>query len=81
MPLCRCCQSAPIAHSVYVASEGLHHICHACFLKLDARLLAQKREAVNQQALASLRANAKEQVEIEKLEYWWALSEHNYVGQ
>jgi hypothetical protein len=58
MPLCPCCQSEPIAHSVYTASEGMVHVCNRCFLKLDGRLFDQRV------------AQAKRACEIEKLEYW-----------
>jgi len=66
--LCECCQ-------LYWETEvyGPVAICRSCYGKIDARFFEMQREAANQQALASLRANAKEQVEIEKLETWWKL--------
>jgi hypothetical protein len=82
MPLCPCCQSEPIAHSVYTASEGMVHVCNRCFLKLDGRLFDQRvadaRKAIEQEYDQE---KLKREYEIEKLKYWWACSEGNCVGR
>jgi hypothetical protein len=82
MPLCLCCQSEPIAHSVYTASEGMQHLCNRCFLKLDTRLFEwRKADAKKAIQLEYEQERLKREYEIEKLKYWWNLSEDNGVGR
>jgi hypothetical protein len=70
--LCECC-------AIYVATNMLkdNHLCRTCFMQLktvDVQL--EKVEAIEEK-----KAHAKVQIEIEKLNYWWALSEGNGVGR